>query len=286
MNEFEDFIDKLQFEQPDVNSENAVEVICGYNEEGQLLCETSPAAEVSSDSQSSSDNELEDVDQEFVKMESLFAPFTSILSMFDSFNPYNYISYDEPCHENAGQMVELADGVEEGDYYIGDDGLGDVGDSGYFYNLLDGFTGEDIEFYVEFDDDFKDLGMFGYAGVGNDDIVFYFDEENEYAPFDSDIMNVRDELAFGEAIEWQDQVFGALSFVVLALVLTKVVLFCTRSRSRTLRDQKTPLLTVSVEKQETTKGGETGSYVPPPESVMTKAVVAKKMEKGPYIVFI
>jgi len=286
MNEFEDFIDKLQFEELDVNSENAVEIICEYNEEGELLCETTPEAEVSSDSQSSSDNELEDVDQEFLKMESLFAPFNGILSMFGSLNPYNYISYDEPCHGDAGQMVELADAVEEGDYYIGDDGWGNFGDSAYFYNLLDGFTGDDIEFYMEFDDDIRDLGMFEYAGVDNDDIVFYFEDENQYTPFDSEIMHVRDELAFGEAIEWQDQVFGALSFVVLALVLTKVVLFCTRSRSGTLKDQKTPLLMVSVEKQETTKGGEKGSYVPPPESVMTKAVVAEKMEKGPYIVFI
>lgn len=299
MNGFEDFIDMLQFEPLVVNSESTVEVICEYTENGELMCETATeadAGEVSSDFASSSDdsvidadNEVEDIDEELIEVEGFFEPISNIFSMFDSFNPFNYVSYDLPCHEDADSMLEQSDSglfeVEGDDYY--DDDWVVISDTGYM-NILDNLYGgagagyiDDSDLIVEYDEDVAGAGDFGYFDFGN---IFYL--ESEYAPYDGEYMQVKDEVAFGEAIEWQDQVFGALSFVVLALVLTKVVLFCTRSRSRTVNDRKTPLLTVAVEKHETSEGGETGSYVPPKENVATKAVATEKMDKGPYIVFI
>jgi len=299
MSEFEDFIDLLSWiEQPDVNVENVIETICESNNEGELLCDTLTADnDMMTDLWSSDDGELEGINQEFQNtFESFFAPFYNALSVFNAFSPYDYVFNFDTGAEDGDLIVQLSDDglveVDGLDFYEDEYGevivvdLSDVSSNVWNFAKTSKWTGKDIDLFVEYDEDSVVPNELWYFDPSFGEIVFDYELEGEYDPYDDKIMHVKDEFAFGEAIQWHDQVLGALSFVLLALILSKVVFFCTRSRSRRASDRRTPLLTVTVDKKDTTKDGETGSYVPPQISVVKKAVVTEKLDKKPYIVFI
>lgn len=276
--EFEDFIDELQFKPLYVSAEVDVEAICGYSEEGELLCQTfTPAdAENSKDLHSSSDGQ-EDVNEESLFLESLFTPLYKAVSMLNSYTPCGYM-FNQTAGEEVAPAVELGDVdiIEDGEFTVVDLGdlvnFGDIETSaGPNYNVLD------FEVFVEFDENEAELDPLLYFDVSNEDIIV----------IDTDIIQLDEEfVGVPETIEWYDQVFGALSFVLIALILTRIVLLCRRSRFRRTDDRKTPLLTVTVEKQNTNEGEEIGSYVPPQQTAVEKEGVVEKFEREPYLVFI
>jgi len=305
MNEFEDLIDMLLIEQPGDTSETVIETICETNDDGEVVCETitgdngviGPITEL----QSSSDQEQDEIEQVLPTMfDSYIAPIYSAFSFINALNPYDLIFQLETGADDADVLLELnVDGsVDDGALDFYDD---ETVEQVYFMELGDAsdvmntVENGDVIFILETDDDAIDPCEFGYFGPSNADVYFYSEAIGEYDPYyygnyqydqyDNEIMYDQDEFEFEEVSRWQDQVLGELVFVVLALVLVKVVLFCKRSRSRPASDRTTPLLTVAVEQQESTDA-DTGSYIPPKATTVKKAVFAEKLDKEPYIVFI
>jgi len=305
MNEFEDLIDMLLIEQPDDTSETVVETFCETNDEGEVVCETitgDSVIETITELQSSSDQEQDEINQGFPTIfDSYFAPIYSAFSFVNALNPYDFIFQLETGADDGDVLLELdVDGsVEDGDLDFYDDEnveqlyFMELGDASDVMSTVE--NNGDIIFFLETDDDAIDPCEFGYFGPSNADVYLYSEADGEYDPYyygnyqydpyDNEIMYDQDEFEFGEVRRWQDQVLGELLFVVLALVLVKVVLFCKRSRSRPTSDRTTPLLTVAVEQQETADA-DTGSYIPPKATTVKKAVFAEKLGKEPYIVFI
>jgi len=305
MNEFEDLIDMLQIEQPDENSEMVIETICETNDEGELVCKTITGDNgVITELPSFSDQGQDEIDQEFQTMfDSYFAPIYSAFSFVNALNPYDFIFQIETGADDGEVVLELdVDGSGEDvavDFY-NDENVEQVyfmelGDASDFMSTIE--NNGDVMFFLETDDDAIDPCEFGYFGPSDASVYFYYEADGEYDPYyvgnyaydpyDNEIMFDQDEFEYAEVTRWQDQVFGELVFVVLALVLAKIVLFCRRSRSRRTSDRTTPLLTVAVEQQEATDA-DTGSYVPPKATTAKKAVFAEaeKLDKEPYIVFI
>lgn len=278
--EFEDFIDELQFKPLYISVESDVDAICGYNDEGELLCQTFSADAVNSADLHSSDA-TQDVNKESHFLEILITPLYNAISMLNSYTPCGYI-FNQTAGEEVAPAVELGDVdiIDYGGGYYDDEFIVvDLGDMPNFANIERSagpkYNVQEFEFFVEFDENEANLDPLLYFDVSNDDIIF----------IDTDIQ-LEDEFVVPETIEWYDQVFGALSFVLIALILTKIVLFCRRSRFRTSDDRRTPLLTVTVKKQKTTEGEEIGSYVPPQHTAVEKAAVMEKCDREPYLVFI
>jgi len=293
MNEFEDLIDMLLIEQPSDTSEIVIETVCETNDEGEVVCETITGDD-GVELQSSSDQEQDEINQVFqTTFDSYFAPIYNAFSFVNALNPYDFIFQLETGANNSEVLLELNvdDSVEEGAVDFFDEEnidqlyfMEQLGDASDVMGTVE--NNGDVIFLLETDDDAMDPCEFAYFGPSNADVYFYAETDGVYDSYYYDeIMYDQDEFEFEEVSRWQDQVFGQLVFVVLALVLIKVVLFCRRSRSSPADDRSTPLLTVSVEQQETTDAV-TGSYIPPKATTVKKAVVAEKLEKEPYIVFI
>jgi len=290
--EFEEFIDKLQFEPLYVDTEVDFDAICGYNDKGELLCETVTTDKVvPTDAHSSSDDDLQGL--ELANVGSFFKPLYNAFSILSSFNPYDYISYQNKSVEdeyisNQNKSVE-DDGVKVD---LTDDGVVEV--SGF--NLYGRDDGEVIVVDLNFT---QISDLFKRVRADINDAVVKFDENNinfgaadlsvkrdsEYAKSQVDKMQFNDEFAVGETIKWHEQAFGGFVFLIFLLFLAKFVQLHKRARPLRTNDRNTPLLTVTVEKQETTKDGETGSYVPP-RCDTKKSVDAEKLDTESYLVFI
>lgn len=295
MNEFEDLIDMLQIEESDEHSDTITETICTTNDQGELICENISA---DNDTMTEWDVEVKEIKQEFLTMfDNLFLPIYNTFSIANALNQWDYIfPLEEGVEDDHRELEPYDDGVTE---VAGVDLIDDLDDHGnveqdIFMDQVD--VSDFIEFVdtsagdlVFLEDDVGTINHFQswYFGPNHDEVFYYYDPEWEYDLYDGENeYRPYEEFAFGEVIRWQDQVYGALSFVLLALVLTKIVLFCTRSRYRRTNNQRTPLLTVTVEEQETVGGGDKGSYVPPKLDQVKKAVIVEKLEKEPHIVFI
>jgi len=239
MNEFEDLVDMLRIEQPDENSEMVIETVCETNDEGEVVCETITGDNVlTTELELSSDQELNEIDQEFQTMfDRYFAPIYNALSLVNTLNPYDYI-------------FEFERGADDGDVLL------DLNvDASVEAGGADFYNDENVEqvYFMELNDasDFMTMenNGDGVVLVEVDEYPFemyyeWVDGEFEYDPYDDEIIYDEDEYDFVEVSRWQEQVFGELLFVVLALVLARIVLFCRRSRSRRSSDRTTPLMTV------------------------------------------
>lgn len=287
--EFEDFIDKLQFEPLYVDTEVDFDAICGYNDQGDLLCETVTTDEVvPTDVHSSSKDDLQVL--ELANVGSIFNPLYNAFSILSSFNPYDYISYQNKSVEDDGVKVDVADHAV-------------IELSGF--NLYDR---DDVEVIVV-DLNFTQVGdLFKRVRSDFNDVIVKLDEntvnlgaadlsverDSEYSQNQIDKMQLNDEFAVGETIKWHQQAFKGFVFLIFLLVLRKFVQLHKRARPLRTSDRNTPLLTVTVEKQETSKAGEMGSYVPPgetgsyvpPRCDTKKNVDAEKLDTQPYLVFI
>jgi len=265
--DFEDFIDTLQFEPLYVDTEVDVDTICGYTDTGDLLCETLTVNEVvPTDVDSSSEDDVKVSEL----INSLFQPFYDAFSTLSGFNPYNYVFYqNQGAEDDCGNHVAEDAIIEVSgfDFYEDDDGA--------IIKVDLNFT-EAADFFNDFnnivaalDDDTENLDAADLS------VEEYFQNNVDFD----------DEFAAGETIEWHQQVFQGFVFLIFLLSLAKFVQLHKRARALRTSDRNAPLLTVAIEKEETTKAGETGSYVPP-RSDLKKSADAEKEDTEPYIIFI
>jgi len=276
--DFEDFIDKLQFEPLYVETEVDVDAICGYNDKGELLCETVTVNEVvPTDVQSSSEDDLQVF--ELVNVGSLFQPFYDAFSILSSFNPYDYISNQNKSVEDDGAKVadDAVIEVSGFNFYENDDDEVVVVDlnSNEAADFFKRVRSDLNDMLIELDEDTVNLGAADLS----------VERDDEYFQNKVDIMKFNDEFAAGETIKWHQQVFQGFVFLIFLLSLAKFVQLHKRARGLRSRNRNAPLLTVAIEKQETTKAGETGSYVPP-KIDPKKSKDAEKEDTEPYIIFI
>jgi len=283
MNPVPDAIPAVETEALDIDKGSFVITNCGYNEDGEWHCETT-TNEVTSNLIIA--DEAETNQDLFFDFESLLSTLYDTLSIFSNYNPSNYITYQDNVVYNEQDpdfVYELVPAEYDEDFDLivefDEDDLTDI---------------IDFEIYGDDDTEIVDTNFFdmGFGNTYGDDVIFYFDNGENYYPTD-DIpchhMNMQDgfvpepEWEDNVTIAWQDQIFTAFAFVLLALIVAKIVLLCKRIPSRTRSANRAPLLTVTVENP---SRQESGSYIPPTPGFLKKAVNVGKTEKEPHIVFI